>query len=154
MKNANRCSGKPASPASSAMPRWTYQWTPRQSGTNRQWDELSSSGTFQSWRAQQGPSRGGEVNNQHQYGGPSTTNLPEKLESPLRARWRRSPGDPQVYAALSATPTHLKSDVFQMQQNINSLKLKSDRYNNIKQCPASIYKILSIGCCSVESYLS
>ena len=67
MKNANRCSGKPASPASSTMTRWTSQCTPRHSGTNRQWDELSSPGTSQSWRAQHGRSRGGEVNNQHQW---------------------------------------------------------------------------------------
>ena len=67
MKIANRCSGKPASLASSTMARWTSQCTPRQSGTNRQWDELSSPGTSQSWRAQQGSRRGGEVNNQHQW---------------------------------------------------------------------------------------
>ena len=71
MKIANRCSGKPASLASSTMARWTSQWTPRQSGTNRPWDELSSPGTSQSWQAQQGPSRGGEVNNQHQWRPPN-----------------------------------------------------------------------------------
>ena len=63
----NRCSGKPASPASSTMTRWTSQCTPRHSGTNRQWDVLSSPGTSQSWRAQHGRSRGGEVNNQHRW---------------------------------------------------------------------------------------
>ena len=47
------------------MPRWT--WTLRQSGTNWQRDELSSPRASQSWRAQQGPSRGGEINNQHQW---------------------------------------------------------------------------------------
>ena len=67
MINANRCSGKPVSPASSTMTRWTSQCTPRHSGTNRQWDELSSPGTSQSWRAQHGRSRGGEVNNQHRW---------------------------------------------------------------------------------------
>ena len=43
-------------------------------------------------RLPQGPSRGGEVNNHYQYGGPSNYQSPREAGEPIRPQWREGDG--------------------------------------------------------------